>query len=490
MPLTTPSALLGRVRLDQPTQGSLRLRAVLSTVSVGVQGGLRFVTTAAVARLAGPEVVGALSAAIATGSLLVLLWPTSAGTAASRFVASARGAEDWDAAAGVVRFLVRRTLAASMLLALAGLVWSALAHHDVTGGVSIAAFVLGYSGYSLLRGVQFGAGQVPRAVVWDVLSVAVALALLVAALLAGVRSTALVLPIAAGYACYVVASWPRRHTGVLDRGTRREIDAFVAFGVLAAVANSGFLQMSMIAARVADTAAQAGQYAAALALATPPSLLAGALSLALFPSMAERWGRGDVEGLRTQTDQAMRLMVLLLVALFGVLAICSRLLISIVFGSRFSGAQDLLPVLLFATLALSLTVVCSNSITTRGHRGVVAVAGVNLVGLLLGLAVWALFGGTSGVTAVAAGYLCGTVLILGALVAVVWRRDHQPWWGLAVRLVAGAAVLAVLVRLVAADGVPLWVEPLVAVGYVGLWLLAAGRDRALLVTLVRRRPAA
>src|SRR5690606_36015248 len=98
----------------------------------------------------------------------------------------------------------------------------------------------------------------------------------------------------------------------LSRTLRREIDHFVLFGLAGAVAVTGFLQLSMVVARLVDSDAQAGQYAAALSLATPASLLAGSMSLVLFPAMAESWGRGDLESFRRQGDEAMRLLVLVM----------------------------------------------------------------------------------------------------------------------------------------------------------------------------------
>ena len=42
----------------------------------------------------------------------------------------------------------------------------------------------------------------------------------------------------------------------------------------------------------------AGEYAPALQLVTPLSIIAGALTLVLFPSMAEAQGAGDLDRLR------------------------------------------------------------------------------------------------------------------------------------------------------------------------------------------------
>ena len=72
----------------------------------------------------------------------------------------------------------------------------------------------------------------------------------------------------------------------------------------------------------------AGQFAAAMATATPASLLAVSLSLALFPSLAEFWARGDHVGFLAQTDKAARSLQVVMVSILGSLAICSRLVMA------------------------------------------------------------------------------------------------------------------------------------------------------------------
>ena len=205
-----------RVRLDSPTTGSMRSRALLSTVGVGVQGGLRFTSSVLVGRLGGAALLGVVNSAISTAMFLALLWPTSSGSAASKFVARARGAEQWEEVAAVAAHLGRRTMGVTVLLALLGvLAWVTVGHGDLTGGLCVGALVLGYSGYSFVRGVQFGAGQVQRATVWDVLSSAVGLVGLLTALVVGARGPALLLPLAVGYSVYAAAGWPRGAHGRL-----------------------------------------------------------------------------------------------------------------------------------------------------------------------------------------------------------------------------------------------------------------------------------
>ena len=96
------------------------------------------------------------------------------------------------------------------------------------------------------------------------------------------------------------------------------MDAFVLLGVVGTLASAGFLQLSNVLARAANSPHDAGLYAAALSLATPASLLSRSFSLVLFPSMSEAHGRDDQASLRAQTDLGTRALVLVMVGAFGV----------------------------------------------------------------------------------------------------------------------------------------------------------------------------
>jgi O-antigen/teichoic acid export membrane protein len=483
--------LTGRLRLDQPTEHGMAHRAVLGTVGVAVQGLVRFLTSLLVGRIAGDSTLGVVQIAISTALLLSLLWPTTAGSAASKFVARARGAGDPVQAYAVAAHLRRRTAQAALLLAVVSVpVWLVIRHGRLTDGLCVAALLLGYSGYSFTRGLQFGAGQVPRATFWDVSSGALGIAALLVALLLGARGGVLLLPLAASYGLYTLAGWPWGARGTLPTALRREIDGFVAIGVAGTLASTGFLQLSVIVAGLVDTDAHVGQYAAALALATPASLLAGSLSLTLFPSMAEAWGRRDFAGFRRQTDQATRALVLVMVTTLGGIAVGSRFIVAIVWGDEFTQAADLLPVLLLAVLGTTLGVASVNALSTRSQRGMVVASGASLAGMVVGVTVWGMLARDHGVMGVAIGYLAGTVVVGGAPLVVVWRTDRQPWALLVLRLLLGVAAASALVVLSRTSGLSYWYEPLLVVGFLAFWWLLGRRDVLAAVAFVRRPHAA
>ena len=109
-----------------------------------------------------PSRAGCLPDRGSTATLLTLLWPTTAGSAASKFVARAHGAGRHAEAEAVARHLRRRMVQTTALLAVVAVpVWMLVAGApDVWGGLCVAALVIGYSGYNFARGLQFGAGQV------------------------------------------------------------------------------------------------------------------------------------------------------------------------------------------------------------------------------------------------------------------------------------------------------------------------------------------
>ena len=212
------------------------------------------------------------------------------------------------------------------------------------------------------------------------------------------------------------------------------------------------------------------------------------MSLVLFPAMAESWGKGDHKGFQRQTDHSMRLLVLVMVAIFGSLILCSRLLVSVVFGAEFRQAAQLLPVLLLAVLATSLGVAAVNSITTRSQRGMVLTSGASMAGLVTGAVVWVLLAPRLGIAGVAVGYLCGTVVIAGVPIVTVWRRDGHAWAGLMGRVAAGLVAALLLLTVEDRLGTLAWFDPAFAVLFLTFWCLLSRRDATTLLPPLLRRP--
>ncbi|HEX3648244.1 MAG TPA: hypothetical protein VHV49_07440, partial [Pseudonocardiaceae bacterium] len=458
------------VRLDEPTRTSLARGSTYSTIGLAAQGILRFATSFLIGHLAGKSELGVVASAIATALTLAVLWPTSTGSAASKFLARARGAGDTTETRQIAAHLRTRTAETAILLGLASVpIWIVIDHGSWSDAAGVAVLTVAYSGYSFTRGIQFGAGQVPRATSWDVTTVLLGLAGLVALLLAGVRGTALVLPLVLTYGVYTIAGWPYAAAGRPSRARRRELDVFVLLGAIGSLASTGFLQLSQIAAKLAGGDASAGQYAAALTLATPASLLAGSLSLVLLPSLSEAWGRSDLAGFRAQTDRATRGLAVVMVAIFGTIGVCSRLVVAVIWGSRFAGAGDLLPILVVALLATNLGLASVSALTTRSQWGNALTSASSVLGMGVGAVMWFVVTPRLGLQGVALGYLCGTVVISGIPLAVVWRQDRHRWGLLFVKVLLGVAIAGGLVAVERLAHLSVLLDPAFGVGFLAVW---------------------
>jgi len=74
----------------------------------------------------------------------------------------------------------------------------------------------------------------------------------------------------------------------------------------------------------------------------------------------------------------------------------------------------------------------------NGHH---AVAGINLGGLVLGVAAWFLLAPSHGIEGVAVGYLVGAGSASLGTLAAVWWIERQAWLDLAARFAAGVALV-------------------------------------------------
>jgi putative peptidoglycan lipid II flippase len=451
-------------------------------VGLLAQGLLRFATSWLVGRFAGRAVLGTLQSAMSTGSLLALLGPTSVGSAASKYLARARATNDRAELFAVAAHLRGRAAILSFLLGALGVVfWVAYDDGTWVDGVWVGLFTAAWSGYSFTRGVLFGTGQVRRATLWDLISGVGGVLVLSAALLLGLRGAALLAPLVLSYTAYVVASWPRGIRGghaPLARPLRRELDEFVLLGVAGTVASAGFLQIAMIVAK-GTGAEDAGQFAAAMATATPASLLAVSLSLALFPSLAEAWARGHHEVFLAQADRAARVLQVVMVSILGSLAVCSRLVMEVVWGPGFDGESPVLPALLLAITMTTVAVPSVNALVTRSRRLMWVTTGASFAGLCTGALVWWLRGPTSA-DDVALGFLAGSVISGAVPVLAEWRVGRHRWRWFVLRLPLAVLLVVGIVVVQRALELPVWAEPVAALLFCAVWWTLCRRDVAMI----------
>lgn len=439
-----------RVDIRGATQSRMAARGGLSFMGAVLQSTTRFASNWVIGRLGGPAVLGTVTSVTSLALTMVILWPNSNGSAASKFIARARGRGDYREGAAVTWHLAKRTLQSTFGLgAIAVPLWMALAGAPLTEGLCVAALVVGYGCAAYARGVHFGAGQVRRLTGWDAVTSLVGAVAVLLVLLLGVRGVLVVLPLAAAQIIFALACWPWGSRGVPSTALRREIDMFVAIAALGSIASSGLLQISVIVCRIGAGPTAAGVYAAALSLATPLSLAPSAVSQVLYPSMAEAYGRGDDDSLRRQTDLFTRLLVLSLVPALSIFALMAHPLVQLVWGDRFGAASSVLPLMTLAILLSSIAVPSVNFLTSRSHKGMYYSLFASQAGLVLAILWWLLTNEAPTITTVAIGYLIGVSSSSLLILTAVRRVAHMNWTGLSVR--ASTAVLVAGMLMVSAQ---------------------------------------
>ncbi|MCI0158212.1 lipopolysaccharide biosynthesis protein [Leifsonia shinshuensis] len=453
---------------------SLARRGALSTGSVAAQGLLRFLYSLIVGRLLGPAALGVVNSSIALAQFLSLAAPAGLGSAATTFIARTNGAGSHALAVGITAFLARMTLLTGAVLSLiaAGLTAFVFDPGDWLEPVLVALLTFALSAYSFVRGVYFAHGRMDRALFWDIVTSVSGLLLLVGVIVLD-WSALLLLPLAITYGVYAIAGWPRggRLGERVPSGLRHEIIAFIGWTSLAALTTGGFLQLSMVIARAIGTAQAAGEYAAALSLATPATMIGSILSITMMPTMAHAVGRDDRDSLRKQADLTTRTLALLLGLAFGCLIVASRPLIAVLFGSRFQGADAILPILMAASFVQSVNVGAVTALVTS-HRSTVRVPSLlSLAGVVVGLGVMAALVPTLSVTGVAIGFLVSAVISGLGPILVVWRAHRMQWTGLFVRIACGVVLVGVLLVVTREWIGGYWADVVLALGFAAAWLV-------------------
>ncbi len=462
--MTQKRSLARRVQVSEPVAPlTLTHRGSLSVAGIAVQGLVRFSYSLLIGRFLPAGFLSATNSAISSAMLTSLFWPTSIGSAAGKFIA--REGQHPALRGQLASYLAQVSILTSIPLASAASVVTYFWLHpgDAITAVLVGLLVLGWAGYTFVRAVQYATDRVARASLWDFLAFLVAVLGLVAVLLLG-QTEWLLAPISACYLLYTLAGWPRESPGSdatrisrhrLPQPLRHEINSYIAWGAVSSVATGGFLQLTMVLARQTGTVQAADAYAAALTLATPASMLGTVVSLMLLPALSAAVGRGDLRAAHRQTDAASRGMVALMGAIFGVLAMLSHTILAVLWPQLVSAAT-ILEILLAATFLVTIATPAVETINSHSRNGAKIVAGIRVLGLLVGLAVTALLVPTESATGVAWGYFWGMVVTgLLPLIVVAVRYSHR-WGGLLLRTTLGVALgIALLVARNVMQG-PIW----------------------------------
>lgn len=429
------------VHVERPDSSPPRLRVVLVTASLGLQGLVRLTISVLVGQQAGPSALAQVASALAVASILSLLWPSATGVAASRFVAAAREHTDTAEPRRVTAHLGRRTMQASVLLAPAGAVFWTLRGGDLADSLIVALLTLGLGGYAFVRGVHNGANQLVRLVAWDcVLSLA---AMIATAVLLASGSTGVVAlgPLAIAYLVITIAGWPWGGKGAPRAAS--EIDHFVLWSTVGSLASAGLIHITMIVADHRLLGEEAGHFAAALNLVAPAALLANSFSMAFFPQIAAAFARDDPRGAVRMASQATSAMTLVMGATFGGLTIMAPWVITLLWGSAFGPSALVFPVLAIGPLCRAVSMPAVTTISSRNRAGVRRASTSTLTGLAVALVIWVALPG-SGWVGVAAGYSAAMTLTALRNVVEAVRRENLPWLAPWSRLLVGAVGVAAL----------------------------------------------
>ncbi len=184
----------------------------------------------------------------------------------------------------------------------------------------------------------------------------------------------------------------------------------------------------------------AGLYAAAFNLTVPAYFVPRALSMALFPSMAGAFGRGDTPEIRRQLDGATRFLLVGGLPFFAAGVFFAEPILTRSFGREFAGAHLVLELLLAATYVMVVGIPAVNAFSATHAKAVRIPASGSAIGLLVGVVCWFLLGPAYGITGIGIGYLIGVSVTAGISLIAGWRRWHLPWSTLFLR--AGVVVAA------------------------------------------------
>lgn len=420
-------------------------QVIWASLGVLSQGSSRLVTNVVVGRVGGAAVLGSMATVLAVAQILVTLWPGSLGSTGVKFVAQARGRGDRAAIDEVRGHLTLRSMQGCLLLGLGGALGWALWCRNLVESVAIVIVVLGLGSFGLVQGLLYAERRTRTSSLRETAAAVLSLAA-VAALLGFDQHMAggwLALPLALSMLLYAAIGWPRvRPRSLGSRG--RELDLFTLTSALGSASSQGFVQLSVVVASTAGRES-AGQFAVALALCTPLTIVITPLGLALFPAVNEAVGRGDIDAVRRQITVATHFLSYALLAGGGLMVLVRDPVISAVWGSEFDHAAEIFVPLVIASSLGALALPATNGITSASQRYATRATLWSVASSVVGIASWFVLVPAREAVGVAVGLLLGRgVYVLAVLESV--RRLHAmaSWVGLGVRVAVILIVAAVV----------------------------------------------
>ncbi|WP_460943198.1 lipopolysaccharide biosynthesis protein [Okibacterium endophyticum] len=403
---------------------SLTSQAALSTFGMLVQGLSRFAYTILIGRFVGPEALAHTSAILSLAILVSLIWPTGAGNAAGHFLAKALASGVSPAES--LRIIKRSFLYSCMVMLAIGvpvsLIWLDATPSDL---LVAACLIVAWSGYILTRGIRMGLGKVTSVAMWDSISSALTIGLLILVMATGL-DWALLWPITIGYALFALSGWSSLETRYAeldpDLATHRsDVWRLTGWNSLGLIASNGLIQFAMIFVYAAAPSFEAGLFAAAMSLATPASMLAQAVSQVLIPRFSA-WAAAPGER-RSRRPYLIVLggMTGVLAVAFAAVAAVTPWFIPLLYGPGYEGAINIMVLLLIGVFLFSVGLIATSFLisTERTRQS----SWCALAGTIIGVAVTAVTSVPLGAPIAAGiGVIVGYALASVSLIAVSLRR--------------------------------------------------------------------
>jgi O-antigen/teichoic acid export membrane protein len=209
-----------------------------------------------------------------------------------------------------------------------------------------------------------------------------------------------------------------------------------------------------------------GLYASAVTLARIPRFIVWALSMALFPSIADSVARGDSQRAAAHIRHSLRIGLLVLLPVTVLLSTTSEFIVAFVYGESYLGAASAFSILVFGLGLLALFDILTTAAMASGGVTVAMVIGLALVpvDVVLNLSLIPTLKLQGAALATTLTALIGSVV--AAMYVFARFKTQVPWLSLA-RILLASGILYFIARAMPFSGS--WLP----VSYVSLALIYA-----------------
>lgn len=449
-------------------------------------GASTFLISLFIGRLGGAALLGLTQTITATAALASLLYPTPAGTNASRSISSSNAREDHVRAGEIARYLANRVLLASLILTIAVVTYTFIFHRPGIDVILVSGLmVVSVSLRAFTEGLHFGGGESQRLAAWSSAIAVLSLLTTTVLLLIGIRSVWVITPLVALNFVFVAFSWPGRTRKLRDRAVRTDISRFIRFAVMGTLASAGFTQLAVLLAASVNGLTYAGTYAASNTLTAPITMLASALGSVLFPALAAAHASGGLAELGSRLHRSTSLLATMILYACIPMLLLAAPIVHLLWGTPFA---DTAWIMLFSVPAVAVGAIASpavSAITSESNRGMAISAISSAAGAAVGVIVWLCAIPFVPRLAIPLGYVIGIAIVAMIPWIIAWKKFSMRWTKESVTIISalsGAIVGAVILQQAAA---PIWISALVALAAMTAWTVVRRHDVRRSVVMLR-----